>query len=113
MKFIIRLLLNAVAIFVIAHLMSGVHVDGYLTAILVALVLSVLDLLVKPILIILTLPVTVITLGLFLFIVNALIILLADKLVGGFSVSGIWVAVLFSIFLSILQSVLQSLLNEN
>ncbi|QFZ54034.1 phage holin family protein [Oceanihabitans sp. IOP_32] len=113
MKFIIRLLLNAVAIFVIAHLMSGVHVDGYLTAILVALVLSVLDLLVKPILIILTLPVTVITLGLFLFIVNALIILLADKLVGGFSVSGIWVAVLFSVFLSILQSVLQSLLNEN
>lgn len=113
MKFIIRLLLNAVAIFVIAHLMSGVHVDGYLTAILVALVLSVLDLLVKPILIILTLPVTVITFGLFLFIVNALIILLADKLVGGFSVSGIWVAVLFSIFLSILQSVLQSLLNEN
>lgn len=113
MKFIIRLLLNAVAIFVIAHLMSGVHVDGYLTAILVALVLSVLDLLVKPILIILTLPVTVITLGLFLFIVNALIILLADKLVGGFSVSGIWVAVLFSIFLSILQSVLQSLLKEN
>lgn len=113
MKFIIRLLLNAVAIFVIAHLMSGVHVDGYLTAILVALVLSVLDLLVKPILIILTLPVTVITLGLFLFIVNALIILLADKLVGGFSVSGIWVAVLFSVFLSILQSVLQSLLKEN
>lgn len=113
MKFIIRLLLNAVAIFVIAHLMSGVHVDGYLTAILVALVLSVLDLLVKPILIILTLPVTVITFGLFLFIVNALIILLADKLVGGFSVSGIWVAVLFSIFLSILQSVLQSLLKEN
>ncbi|CAH8282281.1 conserved hypothetical protein [Mariniflexile fucanivorans] len=68
---------------------------------------------VKPILVILTLPITVVTLGLFLLIINALIILLADKLIEGFSVSSIWTAILFSILLSILQSFLHSLLKED
>ncbi|ULC59374.1 phage holin family protein [Flaviramulus sp. BrNp1-15] len=113
MKLIIRLLLNAIAVFVIAYFLNGVSVDSYITALIVAVVLSVLNLLVKPILVILTLPITIITLGLFLLIINAIIILLADKLIDGFSVSSIWIAVLFSILLSILQSILHSLFKED
>ena len=113
MKLLIRLLLNAVAVFIIAHFLSGVNVDSYVTAIIVAVVLSVLNLFVKPILVILTLPITIVTLGLFLLIINALIILLADKLIDGFAVSSFWTALLFSLLLSILQSVLQSLVKED
>ena len=113
MKLIIRLLLNAIAVFVIAYFLNGVSVDNYVTALIVAVVLSVLNLLVKPILVILTLPITIITLGLFLLIINAVIILLADKLIDGFSVSSIWIAILFSILLSILQSILHSLFKED
>jgi len=113
MKLIIKLLLNALAVFALAELLNGVSVNGYLGAIIVAVVLSVLNLLVKPILVILTLPVTILTLGLFLFIVNALIVLLADKLVDGFRVNGLWTAVLFSILLCILQSLLHSFIKTD
>ncbi|TYC09202.1 phage holin family protein [Bizionia gelidisalsuginis] len=113
MKLIFRLLLSAIAVVVLANVLGGVSVDGYGTAIIVALVLSILNLLVKPILVILTLPITIVTLGLFLLIVNAAVILLADSLISGFSVDGIWWAVLFSILLSVLQSFLHSLLKDD
>lgn len=113
MNLIIRLLLNALAVFVLAYVLNGVTVDGYIGAIIVALVLAILNLLVKPFLVILTLPVTIITLGLFLLVINALIILLADKLIDGFGVSSFWTALLFSVLLSILQSLLQSFFKED
>tara|TARA_R110002049_G_scaffold26847_3_gene93109 strand:+ start:5573 stop:5920 length:348 start_codon:yes stop_codon:yes gene_type:complete len=113
MNLIIRLLLNALAVFVLANVLTGVTVDGYVGAIIVAIVLSILNLLVKPILVILTLPITIITLGLFLLVINACIILLADKLVDGFGVANFWVAILFSILLSILQSLLQSFIKDS
>ncbi|MBN2868482.1 MAG: phage holin family protein [Flavobacteriaceae bacterium] len=113
MNQILRLLLNAVAVFVLAHVLNGVSVDSYITAIIVALVLAILNLLVKPILVIFTLPATILTLGLFLFVINGLIILLADKFIDGFAVSSIWTAILFSILLSILQWFLQSLLKTD
>lgn len=113
MKLLIKLLLNALAVFILAYLLSGVDVDGYVGALIVALVLSVLNLLVKPILVIFTLPATILTLGLFLLVINAIIILLADKLVSGFSVDSFWWALLFSILLSILESILHSLLKED
>ena len=81
MKLIIKLLLNAVAVVVLSKVLSGVHVDNYTTAIIVAIVLSILNLLVKPILVILTFPITIVTLGLFLLVINAIIILLADNLI--------------------------------
>ncbi|WP_179354104.1 phage holin family protein [Winogradskyella vidalii] len=113
MNVFIRLLINALAVFILAYVLTGVTVDGYLGAIIVAIVLSILNLLVKPILVILTLPVTLVTLGLFLLVINALMILLASNLLDGFSVSGFWTALLFSILLSFLQSVLQSLLKDD
>lgn len=113
MNLIIKLLLNALAVFALAEILSGVEVNGYVGALIVAIVLSILNLLVKPILVIFTLPVTILTLGLFLFIVNALIVLLADKLVDGFRVDGLWTAVLFSILLCILQSLLHSFIKTD
>ncbi|OUR92588.1 hypothetical protein A9Q87_05975 [Flavobacteriales bacterium 34_180_T64] len=113
MNLILKLLLTAVAVIVLAKFLPGISLDTYTTAIIVAVVLAVLNTLVKPILVILTLPITIFTLGLFLLIVNALIVLLADKLIDGFGVSSIWTAVLFSILLSILQSILYSILKED
>ena len=113
MNSIIKLLLTALAVFLLANFLGGVSVDGYGSAIIVAIILAVLNLFVKPILVIFTLPITILTLGLFLLVVNALIILLADKLIGGFSVDGIWTAIIFSVLLSILQSILHSALKED
>lgn len=109
MIFVLRLLLTAVVVVFLAKFLPGVSVAGYLTAIIVAIVLALLNLIVKPILILFTLPVTIVTFGLFLIVINAFIILLADAFVGGFEVSGFWIAVLFSILLSIFQSLLFSL----
>ena len=112
MNIILRLLLNAFAVLVLAYLLEGIAVDGYLGAIIVAVVLAILNVLVKPLLILFTLPATILTLGLFLFVINALIVMLADKLVDGFSVANFWWALLFSVLLSILQSFLQSFFKE-
>jgi putative membrane protein len=108
MNFLIRLLISALVAFGLSYILSGVHIDNFITAIILALVLAVLNALVKPILVILTLPITIITLGLFLFVINALIILLGDRLIDGFSVDGFWWALLFSILLSIVSSILYS-----
>ena len=113
MKLIIKLLLSALAVVLLSKLLSGVSVDGYTTAIIVAIVIAVLNLFVKPLIVLLTLPATILTLGLFLFVINAFIILLADKLIDGFSVSSFWIALLFSILLTILQSFLHSLIKED
>ena len=105
MKFIAQILISAFAVMVAQWLLSGVIVDSFMTGIYVALALAFFNALVKPILILLTLPATIVTLGLFLLVINAIIILLADWLVSGFNVDGFWWAFLFSIILSITTSV--------
>ena len=112
MKTFLKILLTALAVIVLATVLPGVSVSGYISAIIVAVVIALLNMVVKPILIFFTLPATIVTFGLFLFIINAIIILLADKLVDGFAVSGFFAALLFSILLSIFRSVLFSLLKE-
>ena len=113
MKLIIRVLLSALAVVILAKILPGVGVDSYTTAIIVAVVLSLLNFIVRPILVILTLPVTILTFGLFLLIINAIIILLADNLIDGFAVDSIWWAILFSLLLSFLQTILFSVLKES
>jgi putative membrane protein len=113
MKLIIKLLLTALAVVVLAKILPGVAVEGYGSAIIVAIVIALLRLLVRPILVILTLPITIITFGLFLLIVNGIIILMASYFVGGFEVVSIWWALLFSLLLSLFQSILFSLLKED
>lgn len=106
MNFITRLLISTVAVIVSAYVLPGVGVNSFLTAVLVAIILSVLDVLVKPILVILTIPFTIMTLGLFLLVINAIIILLASSLIDGFTVDGFWYALLFSIVMSLINSLL-------
>lgn len=113
MNLIIRILLTAVAVVLLAYILPGVDVSGFGSAIIVAVVLSLLNIFIKPILVILTLPITVVTLGLFLLVINALIILIANSFINGFTVDGFWIALLFSLLLSLLQSILFSLLKED
>ncbi len=113
MKIILKLLLTAVAVFILAHILPGVQVDGYISALIVALVLGVLRLIVKPILVVLTLPITILTLGIFLLFINAFIILMADYFVDGFGVKNIWYGILFSVLLSIFQSILYTFLKSD
>ena len=84
-----------------------------LGAIIVAAVLALLDAVVKPVMVILTLPVTVLTMGLFLLVINACVILLASEIVPGFTVDGFWWALLFSIILSVINSILESIAKSN
>lgn len=106
MNFILRLLVTALVAFALAQLLNGIHVDTYWTALVFALVLAILNVLVKPILIILTLPLTIITLGLFLFVVNTLVVLLASRFVEGFKIDNFWWGLLFALLLSLVTSVL-------
>lgn len=110
MKFIIKVLITAVNAFALAYVLPGIEIKDFLKAILVAFVLAILDAIVKPLLILLTLPVTIFTLGLFLFVINACIILIADHFVGGFIVDGFWYALLFSICLSFINSIVHKLI---
>ena len=113
MKTILKVLLTAAAVFILAEVLPGVTVKGYVSAIIVAVVLGLLRLIVRPILVVLTLPVTILTLGLFLLFINAFIILMADYFIGDFSVKSIWWALLFSLLLSVLQSIFHSFLKND
>jgi putative membrane protein len=113
MKFIAQLIVSALAVIVASMILPGVHVDNALTAIIVAAVLAFLNAIVKPVLVLLTIPITIFTMGFFLLVINALIILLAAKIVDGFHVSGFWIALLFSLLLTLVTSVFESFANRN
>jgi putative membrane protein len=104
MNSIVKIFVIAAISFALAHLLNGVHVDSFWTAIVFALVLALLNVFAKPLFILLTLPVTLITLGLFLFVINALMVLLASKIVDGFRIDNFWWALLFSLILSFIMS---------
>ena len=106
MNFILRIIITAVVAFGLSYILRGIHIDTFWTAIILSIVLAILNVLIKPILIILTFPITLVTLGLFLFVINAGMILLTSKFVSGFRVDGFWWALLFSLLLSILTSLL-------
>jgi putative membrane protein len=108
MNVLVRILITAILVLIIARFLPGVAVDSFSTSIVVAIVLALLNLIVKPILVILTLPVTILTLGLFLLIINGLMIVLCTKIVDGFAVHSFFTAFLFSIILSICQSLVFS-----
>ncbi|MBQ4818642.1 phage holin family protein [Aquimarina sp. MMG016] len=113
MKFLLKMVLSAVAVLVLAEILPGVRIDNYISALVVAVLLSILNTFLKPILVIFTLPVTIVTLGLFLLVINAAIILLADYFISGFGVKGWLWALIFSFLLSIFQSILYSILKKD
>jgi putative membrane protein len=112
MKLLFRILITAILALVISKLMKGVIIDEFTTALTVAIVLGLLNFFVKPILVLLTLPVTFFTLGLFLLVINAIIILLCDHFVDGFQVVSFWTAMLFSIILSLSQSLVYQITGD-
>lgn len=113
MPFIPKLLLTSVAILIAGYFLPGIHVDSFWTALLVALVLSFLNVFLKPLMVLLTIPFTVVTFGLFLLVINALIIMIASSWVSGFKVDGFWWAMLFSIILSFISSLLEKLVRHD
>lgn len=108
MNFIIKTLVVGAIVLLLSYFLPGVDVSSFLTAILVALVLAVLNALLKPILVILTIPITILTLGFFLLVINALMVLLADALIPGFNVDGFFWAFIFSVCLSLVSWLLDS-----
>ncbi|HLV45923.1 MAG TPA: phage holin family protein [Flavobacterium sp.] len=112
MKFIVNLLITALVVYGLANILPGVSVDGFTTSLWVVVALVLLNMIVKPILQILTFPITVLSLGLFLFVINAVIILLCDYFVTGFEVANFWYALLFSLVLSLVESIVGGMLTK-
>jgi putative membrane protein len=112
MAIIINLLLNAIAVVITAYVLPGVHVANFFTAIVVAVALGIVNAIIKPILVLVTLPINIITLGLFTFILNGLLILLVSTIVPGFHVDNFLWAMLFSIILSIVNAFFSSIRNS-
>jgi putative membrane protein len=112
MKGIIQVLLNGLAVVLTAYLLPGVDVENYGYALLVAVVLTIANVVVKPILVVLTIPITIVSLGLFLLVINAIIILIVDWLVPGFYVANFWWALAFSLILSLINSFFSDLAKE-
>jgi len=106
MKFLVDLLIRALVLLLTAYLIPGFKIDSYTTALIVALVLAILNILVKPLLILLTLPATILTLGLFLFVINALLLVIASKLITGFKIDSFVTALIASIIITVISSVL-------
>jgi putative membrane protein len=112
MKTLLQIVLTGLIVLILSNILGGVYVANFFTAVVVAAILALLNIFIKPILLILTLPVTVVTFGLFLLAINAFIILMADWLIDAFRVDGFWWAVLFSILLSFLQSIVFALVQR-
>jgi len=107
---LINWLVSAMVIFSVAYILPGVHIQDFTTALVIALVLGVINALVKPVLTILTLPITIMTLGLFSLVLNALLILLVGSIVPGFKIDGFIWALLFGILLSVVNFVVNNFL---
>ena len=112
MRFIIVLLLDALVVYFAADFLSGVTVSGYVEAIIVALLLALVNTFIKPILTFLTLPITILTLGLFLLVINGAMVLLVDWFLDGFAVDGLITAIIFSLIISRLNMLIGGLFDR-
>jgi len=111
MSLIVKIILSTIAVFVTAYILPGIELSGMVTALVVAVVMGILNVLLRPILILLSLPVTILTLGLFLFVINACIVYLTAELIDGFNVRNFWWALAFSLILSIINSIFDSFIS--
>lgn len=103
MRLLLNWLVSTIAIIATTYLLPGISIDNFWTAGIVAIVLAVVNIFIRPLILILTLPLNILTLGLFTFVINALMIMLVDWIVPGFTVADFWWALLFSIILTIIQ----------
>jgi len=111
MEILINWILSALIIFSIGYLLPGIHVLNFTSALVMVLVMGIINAVIKPILLIFTLPINILTLGLFTFVINTLLVLLAAKIVPGFKIDGFWWALIFSIIFSLINSFLQNRIN--
>jgi len=109
MVLIIKWLLMATSVMIAAYLIPGVTINSFFSALFVALFLGIINILIRPVLILITLPINILTLGLFTFVINAILVLLASSVIKGFEVGGFWTAMFFSIVLSIVNYILNGL----
>jgi putative membrane protein len=112
MGFLIRWLILTIAIIIASYLLEGIHISGFFSAFFAAAALGILNALFRPILILLTLPINILTLGLFTFIINALMLKLASGVIPGFEVYGFWTAVFGSLIISVVSSLLNSFISD-
>ncbi|HQI55418.1 MAG TPA: phage holin family protein [Syntrophorhabdaceae bacterium] len=103
MLLLIKWFIMALSVMVASYIIPGVSVKGFFTAMWVALFIGIVNVLVKPFLIFITLPINILTLGLFTFVINALLIMLASSVIKGFDVKGFWIAMIFSVVLSVIN----------
>jgi len=113
MRFLIRIIVIAAVAYGLSHVLSGIHIDTFWTAVVFAAVLAILNIFIRPLIILFTLPVTILTLGLFLFVINAIVVLLASKFVHGITIASFGWALLFSLILSLVGSVLDKELEKD
>lgn len=112
MKVLVQIFISAIAVIIASYLLPGVHLLGdrpFVTALMLAIVLSFLNTFIKPLLIVFTIPLTVFTLGIFLLFINAIIIWIADQIIDSFRVDSLWWAILFSLILSLISSILEGI----
>lgn len=112
MGLLLRWLILTVAIIIASYLLEGIHVSGFFSAFFAAAILGILNALFRPILIILTLPINILTLGLFTFIINALMLTMVSDVIPGFEVYGFWTAIFGSLIISIVSWLLNSFIND-
>lgn len=108
---LLSLLLSTIAVFVTAHILPGAKVEGWGTALAVAIVLAIVNAFIRPLLLILTLPINILTLGLFTFVIMGLLVMLVSAIVPGFHVNGFWWALAFALVLAIINGFLNSLID--
>lgn len=109
MNFLIKLVLTTLSVLIASYILPGAHVDSFFTAFIVAIFLALFSATLRPVLTILTIPITILTMGLFLLVINALMIMLADYIVDGFSVDGFWWAVIFGIIVALVNSFFEAI----
>lgn len=103
---LLKILVNAVAVFLAAYLLRGVEIKNFWSAIVTAILLAIVNVTLRPLLIILTIPVTILTLGLFILIIDAVLLMLIDALLPGLKIKNLGWAILFSLLLSVINSIL-------
>ena len=113
MGFLLRIVVNTLAIVLAAHVVPGISVDGVLSALAAGLLLGVVNAVVRPILIVLTLPITLVTLGLFLLVLNGLCLWFVASVVSGFHVAGFWAAVGGALMVSVLSWIVTALVSDS
>jgi putative membrane protein len=110
MRILLTWLINAVALFALPYIFRSIHVESFATALIAALVLGLINTLIRPVLVLLTLPVTLLTLGLFIFVINGLLFWFVGSFIKGFTVDGFWTAVFGAIVYSLISWALSSLI---